>query len=136
MAVEYRKPLPAPDADAKPFWDSARQHRLRVPKCGACDRFFLPASPYCRHCWSDRVTWTEVSGRGRLYSWVVVHQAYDASFEGDLPYNIAIVELDEGPRLLTAITGIPHASLRADQRVRIVYDDVTPEWTLVKFETE
>ena len=77
--------------------------------------------------------WVPSSGRGRVYTWIVVHQRYSKAFEEDLPYNVAIVELDEGPRLLTSLVGIENEAIRPDLQVEVAWDDVTDEITLPKF---
>ena len=75
----------------------------------------------------------EASGRGSVYSWIVVHQRYNRAFEDDLPYNVAIVELEEGPRLLSNIVGIENEGIRPGLSVEVTWDDVTEEITLPKF---
>ena len=103
-----------------------------MQKCDGCGLIWYPPSPLCPGCWSRKFTWTQLSGKGRVTSWVVFHQAYFRSFEGDIPYNVAEVELDEGPRLLTCLVSgqqrhpCGHAS-------RDIFDDVTEEITLAKF---
>jgi len=74
-----------------------------------------------------------LSGCGRVNSWVVLHQSYFRGFDGELPYNVTEVELDEGPRLLTNLVGISNDQIRGAMRVEIVFEDVTSEVTLAKF---
>jgi uncharacterized OB-fold protein len=78
-------------------------------------------------------TWKPVSGKGTLFSFVVFHRPYHPGFKGDLPYNVSLVELDEGPRLLTNIVGIANDELRVGMSVEVVFDDVTEAVTLPKF---
>jgi uncharacterized OB-fold protein len=75
----------------------------------------------------------KASGRGMIWSWVVFWQRYFAAFEADIPYNVAYVELEEGPRLMTNLVEYDPASIRCDMPVEVVFDDVTPEVTLPKF---
>ena len=129
----YTKPLPTISDLNRPYWDGLKHHELRLQKCAACGTIWSPPAPLCPRCWSRDLVWTRLSGRGRVNSWVVFHQSYFRGFEADIPYNVAEVELDEGPRLLTNLVGIANDQVRAGMRVEIVYDDVTDAITLAKF---
>ncbi len=118
-----RKPIPRPSPESLPFWEAAKAHRLLLPRCNACGRFWFPPSKRCRHCLSPDFAWTESKGRGRIYSFVVYHRPYHPAFEGDVPYVVAVVELDEGPRLLTNIVGTPPEAVRCDAHVRVVFEE-------------
>jgi len=110
---------PQPDINetSRPYWDALRQGHLVVQRC-ANGHAWLPARKHCPACLSADVRWERASGRGRIVSWVVYHQAYHPAFEGRLPYNVALVQLDEGPRLLTNITD-PNDALSADAAVEL-----------------
>jgi len=82
---------------------------------------------------STNLEWVEVSGRARLHSFTIVQQPANAAFRGDVPYVYAVVQLDEGPRLVSNIVQCDIDTLRVDMPLQAVFDDVTPEWTLVKF---
>ena len=129
----YTKPLPRPNALSQPFWDGARQHELRLQRCEACGKHRFPPSPRCPECLSDATQWVKASGRGKVWSWIRMWQRYFPAFEGELPYNVAYVELDEGPRLMTNLVGVDDADIRCDMPVEVVFDDVTDEVTLPKF---
>jgi uncharacterized OB-fold protein len=77
--------------------------------------------------------WTEVSGRGRVYTWTTIYQRYHAGFAGDLPYNVAMVELEEGPRLITNIIDCDNEDLRIGMSVQVAFEDVTEEVSLPRF---
>jgi uncharacterized OB-fold protein len=131
--AQYQKPLPAISSMNKAFWDALKKRELRLQKCDGCGKVWYPPSPLCPECWSRKFTWTRLSGRGRVNSWVVFHQSYFRGFDAELPYNVAEVELDEGPRLLTNLVGISNDRIRAGMPVEIVFEDVTNEITLAKF---
>jgi uncharacterized protein len=132
--TRYEKPLPALSSLNQPYWEGLKRRELRMQQCGACGRFWFPPSPLCPQCWSRNFTWTLLSGRGKVNSWVVFHQAYFKAYEHDLPYNVAEVELDEGPRILTNLVGIANDAIRAGMPVEVVFEDVTGEITLAKFQ--
>ncbi len=132
----YEKPLPVKTAENTPYWESAKEHALKLPRCGACNAFRYPPTPYCPKCLSEETEWQAISGRGTIYSYIVVHQRYDPSFADDLPYNVSVVELEEGPRLVTNVVGIDNTELRVGMPVTITYDDITEEFTLPKFKPD
>ncbi len=131
-SLEYTKPLPIRDAENAPYYDALQRHEMRMQRC-ANSHFRYPVNPVCPDCLSPRFTWERLSGRGAVYSFVIVHQMYDPGFKGDLPYNVAIVELEEGPRVVTNIVGCANDDVRVGMPVRVQYDDVTPEFTLARF---
>lgn len=128
---EYTKPLPKPTATSRPFWDAAKRHELMLQRCGGCNAFIYYPRDRCPHCLSDQLQWRPVSGRGKVYSYTVVRRASTRSF-ADKPYVLAIVELDEGPRMTTNVEA-PAESMKVGMPVTVWFDDVTPERTLVKF---
>jgi len=130
--MEYSKPLPEVTVDSKPFWDACKRHELTLQRCRNCGQLRNP-SPICQKCLSMESEWVTVTGRGRLYTWVVVYQRYHPGFAQETPYNVAIVELDEGPRLVTNIIGCQNEALRIGMEVEVTFDDVTDEITLPRF---
>ncbi len=131
FAIE--KPLPRPTEDSAPFWAAAQQGELRMQRCGDCGHFRFPPSAICARCLSDRHEWVKLSGRGVVFSWIVVHQSQHPAFNTDTPYNVAIVELDEGPRLHTRIVGCANDAIRIDMPVEVVFERVNDDVSLVYF---
>jgi uncharacterized protein len=116
-------PLPEITPLNKPYWSALRDGALVFQAC-ACGTRWLPARSECPGCLrADQWRWTPASGRGRVLSWVVYHTAYHPAFADRLPYNVAIVELAEGPRLITSILAA-NESLRADLPVELATTDV------------
>jgi uncharacterized OB-fold protein len=135
MATEYTKPLPRPLSPAltRPFWEAAKRHELLMPRCTMCDHVFFYPRSECPRCLSAHLEWVKVSGRARLHSFTIVQQPANPAFRDDVPYVYAVVQLDEGPRLVSNIVQCDLDTLRVDMPLEAVFDDVTPEWTLVKF---
>ena len=131
--MDYKKPLPKVNADTKPFWEGCREHQLRFQKCTHCSHVRWPPSVLCPMCYSRDTEWVVSSGRGRVYSFVVYHQAYHPAFEGDLPYVVAIVELEEAPHVLTNIIGCSPEQVKCEMPVEVVWEEVTDKITLPKF---
>lgn len=134
MASEYRKPLPTPSEVTQPFWDGLREGAVRVQRCAGCGEYVFYPRPHCPRCLSSELEWETLSGNGRVYSYTIVRRAMNPAFVEDVPYVYAIVELDEGPRLMTNVVGCAVEDVRVDMRVKAVYDSVTSEVTLLKFE--
>lgn len=131
--TEYAKPLPTLTADNRPFWESCREGRLCLQRCGGCGHVRYPISPFCPRCLSGEFEWSAVSGRGTVFSYIVFHQAYHPAFKDDLPYNVALVQLDEGPRMYSNIVGTPNNEVRIGDPVEVVFDPVTPQITIPRF---
>lgn len=131
--TDYGKPLPNINLESAPFWDGTRRHELLIQKCRGCGRFrFYPRS-ICPDCLSYEADWLKVSGRGRIYSFTISHRYLSPGFKADVPYNIAIVELEEGVRLMSNIVGCRNEDLRVGLPVEVVFEDVTSEITIPKF---
>ncbi|MDB5594113.1 MAG: hypothetical protein JWM36_1074 [Hyphomicrobiales bacterium] len=127
------KPTPRPAPESLPYWQAAREHRLSIPRCDDCERFWFPPSRSCPHCLSPNFAFRDVSGRGKVFSFVTFHRVYHPAFETEVPYVVALVELEEGPRLLTNILGISHEEVRCEMPVEVVFDDVDVQTTVPKF---
>lgn len=136
IVSEYTKPLPPITPQSRPFWEAARERRLQLPRCDHCGAFHTYFEPWCSHCEKEGVHWEALSGRGRIWANCRFHKVYFPGFAADAPYNVALVELDEGPRLMTNIVGLSNGTLDEmpiGMQVEAVFVDVTDEVTLVKF---
>ena len=131
--MAYDKPLPRPNADSRPFWEACRQHVLRFQKCLDCDHVRWPASIICPSCYSKETEWVQAGGKGTVYTYSVYHQAFHPSFEKDLPYVTAIIELEEGPRFLSNIVGCDPEDVHCDMPVEVTWEDVDENFSLPKF---
>jgi uncharacterized OB-fold protein len=133
--AEYTKPLPRPLSPelTRPFWEAARRHELVMPRCKMCDHLFFYPRSECPRCFSTNLEWMQVSGRGRLHSYTIVQQPANPAFRDDVPYVYAVVQLEEGPRIVSNVVQCDPDTLRVDMPLAAVFDDITPEWTLVKF---
>ncbi len=135
MNTKYKKPLPRPEAPelTKPFWEATKRHELVLPRCKDCDHFFFYPREVCPVCLSPKLEYARVSGKGRLHTFTVVRQPVNPAFNDDVPYIYAVIQLDEGPRMVSNLVECSIEDAKVDMPVTVVFDDVTPEWTLVKF---
>jgi uncharacterized OB-fold protein len=130
---EYEGPLPKPDADSQAYWDGARRHELLLQQCGACGKFrFYPRS-ICPYCMSDKFEWRKSAGRGTVYSFTVIHRAPSPVFRARVPYVLALIELEEGVRMMSNVIDCDLTQVRIGASVEVVFDDVSAEITLPKF---
>jgi uncharacterized OB-fold protein len=113
--------LPVPDAESAPYWEAAAEGRLVFRRCDACGHAFLYPRSACPRCWSTDVEWVEASGRGTVYSFTVIHRNDLAPFRDRLPYVVAVVELEQGPRLTTNVEGVDPAEVRCGMPVRVAF---------------
>jgi uncharacterized protein len=131
--MTYEKPLPFVTPATAPFWDSLREHGVRMPRCADCGAWVFPIAPVCQACWSESLEWHPLSGRGSVSSWVVYHRAFHPGWSLELPYNVVQVDMDEGMRFISNLVDIAPEEITEGMSVVAVYDDVTPEATLLKF---
>ena len=127
------RPLPTPDPGTTRFWEGTRGHKLLLPRCQDCGELHFYPRTLCPHCGSARLDWTEASGRGSVYSYTVVHRPPSAAFKAMVPYVVAVVELEEGPHLMTNIGGCAPENVRIGMPVVVAWDDVDPVATLPYF---
>ena len=130
---DYNKPVPVPSLESQPYWDGLRDKKLLMPSCDACGHHWFPPSLLCPHCSSEKWSWAAMSGRGRIFSYVVYHRVYHPGFADEVPYAVAVIELDEGPRMISNVVGIAPDKLACDMKVEIAYEAISPTVTLPKF---
>ena len=133
--VKYQKPLPTITDANRPYWDACRNHELKLQRCSACAHLWFPPSFICPNCLGSDIAWEKVSGRGKIWSHMRMWQRYFPGFSEDLPYIVAYIELEEGPRMMSTIVGREFYELHCDMDVEVVFDDVTREISLPKFRT-
>jgi hypothetical protein len=131
FAIE--KPLPRPTEDTAPYWEAARNGELRMQQCTACRHIRFPPALVCPRCLAAETEWVRLSGRGAIFSFIVVHRSQHPAFSGDTPYNVVIVELEEGPRLHSTLVDCPNARIRIGMPVEVVFDRIDDEVTLPRF---
>ena len=131
--TEYLKPIPIPSPDSLPFWEAAREHNLCIQKCRQCHKYWFPPSTLCPQCGNKVYDWVNTSGIGSVHSFVIYHRLYHKGWTDEVPYVVALIELDEGPRLYANLVDIEPDKVRCDQKVEVCFDDVTEKCTIPKF---
>ena len=129
-----KRPIPEPTPETEEFWAGARRGELRIQRCNACGNAYFFPRPFCPLCSSNDVAWFTATGRGKLYSYVINHRpAY--GFQDYVPYVIAVVQLDEGPRMMTNIIGVDPTpeNLPIDLPVEVTWEQQDDTITLPIF---
>jgi uncharacterized OB-fold protein len=130
----YVKPLPdVSEPSWAPFWEGTRRHELRFQHCTQYGHLRWPPAAVCPQCFDRSAEWRAVDGSGSIFSFAIYHRAFDKRFAGDVPYNVALVELDAGPILLSSITACANDDLEVGLRVVPTYVEATDEVTLPYF---
>jgi hypothetical protein len=135
VVITGTAPAPQMDVESRPYWDGLREHRILLQRCTACARLRFPAMPGCPFCGARGFEREEVSGTGRVYSFVRVHRALTPAMEGEVPYTVAVVQLDAGGestlRVIGRVEGDPFA-VGIDDAVEPRFVD-HEDWTELRF---
>ena len=125
--------LPVIEEESRPFWEAAREGRFLVARCAACGAAHHYPRPFCPSCWSEDVEWVEASGRATLYTYSTVFVNDLPPFKERVPYVAAVVELAEGPRVMTNIVDCPPEDLAVGMPLEVTYRVLTAEVTAPVF---
>jgi uncharacterized OB-fold protein len=130
--AEGQRPLPEPTPETRHFWEGTKAGELRLQRCDACRHTYFPPRPFCPKCASRNVSVVRASGRATLLSYVIHHRPTPGFTP---PYAIAVVELDEGPRMMTNIVGCPQTpeALQLDMPLEVTFAPQTDSITLPLF---
>jgi uncharacterized OB-fold protein len=130
---EYKKPLPEVQPWSEEFWKAAKQHKLLIQECKDCDSKIFYPRKFCPDCWSSNLSWSEASGRGKIFTFSITMTGVEKKFAYDLPYVLALVDLEEGIRMMTNIVGCKPEDVRIGMDVEVAFEDITEEFTLPKW---
>jgi uncharacterized OB-fold protein len=131
--AEYKKPIPQPSAETRPYWEACKRHELRLPYCTSCAQFFFYPRFFCPSCFSSDIEWRKVSGMGTLYTYAIQYRPNAPGFEP--PYVTAVVELEEGPRLMTNLVDVEAdpEQIQVGMPLEVTFEDVSDEISMPKF---
>jgi uncharacterized OB-fold protein len=128
------KPLPVITEENRPFWEGCRQGKLLLQYCEQCQTYQFYPRLYCMHCGAGETRWVEASGRGSVYSFTIIRQNKAPEFVRETPYNVALVQLEEGPRMMSSLVDCALEDLRVDLPVAVVFDEVNETISLPRFQ--
>jgi uncharacterized OB-fold protein len=116
-------PEPIVNADSEPYWRGAKEGKLLLQKCSACGTLRFFPRYLCGECGSDNTQWVQASGRGTVHSFSIVHRAAFPEFQAITPYAIALIDLEEGPRMMTNIVGANALDVQVGEAVEVIFED-------------
>lgn len=116
-------PKPIANADSAPYWAGARARKLLIRKCQACGAVHFMPRLLCPACWSDKLDWIEAKGTGEVHSFSIIRRASHPAFVDRVPYVTAMIELDEGPWMVTNIVGADALGVAIGDRVTVTFED-------------
>jgi uncharacterized OB-fold protein len=126
------RPTPVADEASQPFFEAAQEGKLLLRFCNACNRYMTYSAETCDNCLNQSLEWKAASGKGTIYSFVVMHQVLHPGFAGEVPYNVIVVETAEGPRLQSNLLGTPDNEIAVGMPVEVTFEpagEVTvPYW--------
>ncbi|WP_219666624.1 Zn-ribbon domain-containing OB-fold protein [Streptomyces bambusae] len=127
--------LPEVDDFTRPYWEAAADGALLLRHCAACGRTHHYPREFCPHCWAgeDQVTWRPATGRATLYTWSVVHRNDLPPFGARVPYVAAVVDLAEGPRMMTEVVDCPESALRIGMPLQVAFRELAEGLTAPVF---
>ena len=132
--IEYTKPLPTIEPETEEFWKAAKRHELFLQRCNACEEVIHFPRVMCYRCLSEDLGWIKSTGLGSVYSFTIIHQVAHLGFESEVPYVYAIIDLDDGARMISNVVNIEPSAVEVGMRVQVTFDDVTSEISIPKFE--
>lgn len=135
-AASPKRPSPDTRNAGAEYWQAAANGALLVPLCTECNRTFWHPRPRCPRCGSSKVLWRQSAGKGTIYTYTVVRQSTDPYFKAHLPYVVAMVTLDEGPRIMSNIVECDVDNVRIGNRVSVAFDVVAPNVGIPVFRCE
>jgi uncharacterized OB-fold protein len=118
------RPVPLPDDASEGFWEACARHELVLQRCAECTQFRHPPRPMCPACSSFEYRYEPASGRGRVWSWVIAHPPVLPAFADRAPYNVVVVELEEGVRMVGNAVECANEDLHEGMPVAVAWDDV------------
>ena len=120
------------EIEAKPFWADLREHRLTCQRCSKCAKFRFPPQAFCPACLASEFEWVPVSGKGKVYSHVTYHRAWHPAYQEKVPYNVSLIDLEEGIRMMSNVVDCKPDEVYVNMAVEVVYEDLA-DYTLPKF---
>ena len=126
-------PIPAPSDLSAPFWAAGLEGKLRLQRCNVCGHIRFPLDPICPRCLSREHEWVALSGRGSVQTFIRFHQAYDPSWEDRVPYVVALIQLEEGPVMISNVVGEGAANVKVDDPVEVVFELTSSDAALPQF---
>lgn len=127
------RPRPVPTTETEPYWEAAKRRQLLIQRCDACGRHQFYPRFLCTHCGSTQVSWVPAAGRGQVYSFMVNHRPAGPGFRGMVPYVVALIDLEEGARMMANVVECPPDAVHIGMPVEVVFEQIGEGFVLPQF---
>jgi uncharacterized OB-fold protein len=127
------KNLPHPNPETAPYWEGCREQKLLIQRCSSCGHHQFYPRILCTECTSQQVEWVSACGRGKVVSFTIVRQAISEAYAADVPYVIALIQLDEGPTMMSNVIQSDPESVMVGMPVEVIFEAWSEEITVPKF---
>ena len=134
IKTQYKKPLPKILPETEEYWKATTRHELFLQRCNSCKEVIYYPRIMCYRCMSEDIGWFKSTGFGEVYSYSIIWQVAHMAFEEDVPYVYAIIDLDDGARMISNVVNIEPAKVKIGMKVKVVFEDATPEISIPRFE--
>ena len=131
--AEWNKPLPTVSGETKPYWDSCRRGQLVIQKCDSCGKYQFYPRGICANCWSNDIQWHKAAGNGTVWTFTVTYQNRTPGFAEEVPYVLALVELEEGVRMFTNIVECEPRDVKIGMAVEVTFARANDQITIPYF---
>jgi hypothetical protein len=121
--LENALPQPVSNGDSRPYWQAAAEGKLFIRKCNSCDMLHFMPRYLCPQCWSEDLSWIEASGKGTVHSFTIIRRASDPAFAHLVPYVVALIDLEEGPRMMANVLGKDAIGVAIGDPVEVLFED-------------
>jgi len=129
----YKKPLPVPRPWSKPFWEGTKKNKYLIQTCAHCNAQIFYPRRFCPECWSEKFDWKEAKGTGKVYTFTVTYAGAEEKFKDDYPYILALIDLDEGIRIMSNIVDCDPEKAKIGMEVEVSFKKISEEYTLPLF---
>ena len=127
-SLETKRPIPVTQPWTEEFWEGTKQGKLLIQTCKDCKTKIFYPRKYCPDCWSPNLEYVEGSGKATVYTFTTTYGMVEPRFWSDLPYTLALVDLEEGIRMMTRIVDCQPQDLRIGMKVEVVFEEVEEFW--------
>jgi len=134
--AEWKKPLPTVSGETRPFWEACRREELLVQRCNECGAYQFYPRGICASCWSSNIAWLKAAGKGRVWTYTVTYQNRTPGFAEDVPYVLALVELEEGVKMFTNIIECEPSQVQIGMPVEVTFVRATDQITVPYFKPD
>ena len=131
--AEWTKPMPTTSGETRPYWEASRRGQLLIQRCDSCDEYQFYPRGICVSCFTPNIKWVQASGKGTVWTFTITRQNRAPGFAEDVPYVLALVELEEGVKMFTNIIDCPPQDVHIGMPVEVTFRQASDQMTVPYF---